>query len=44
LSAQDIEEFLEQPVYLEMGVQLSERWQENKDALANFGFFDPMLI
>jgi hypothetical protein len=43
-SNQDIEAFLEQPVYLELGVALAERWQDDKDALRNMGFFDPMLV
>ncbi len=42
--AQDVEEFLEQPVYLELGVQVSERWQESKEALERMGYWDPMLI
>jgi GTP-binding protein Era len=41
---QDIESFLERGVFLELGVALSERWRENKDALEKFGYFDPMLV
>lgn len=41
---QDIESFLERSVYLELGVTLSEKWRENKDALEKFGYFDPMLV
>lgn len=41
---QDIEEFLEQRVYLELGVQVMEKWQDSKEALQRFGYFDPMLI
>lgn len=42
--AQDIEEFLEQPVYLELSVQVAEKWQDSKESLERFGYFDPMLI
>ena len=39
----EIEEFLGRPVFLELKVQLSQNWRENKEVLGQFGYFDPLL-
>lgn len=41
---QEIETFLGRPVYLELGVQCSDKWRESKDALERFGYFDPFFV
>mmetsp|Transcript_15528 Transcript_15528/g.26866 ORF Transcript_15528/g.26866 Transcript_15528/m.26866 type:complete len:312 (-) Transcript_15528:207-1142(-) len=38
----DIEEFLEQGVFLELGVQVAPGWRDNKESLARFGYSDPL--
>lgn len=38
--AQDIEEFLERPVFLELSVQCSQKWRDNKEALKSYGYYE----
>jgi len=40
----DIEEFLGRPVFLELGVDVSEKWRDSKAQLEKFGYMDPMLM
>lgn len=42
--SQDIEEFLEQGVYLELNVQCAAAWRDSKDSLVTFGYSDPLFI
>ena len=37
---QDIEEFLERPVYLELSVQCVQKWRDNKEDLRRFGYYE----
>jgi GTPase Era involved in 16S rRNA processing len=39
-SRAEIEQFLEREVYLELSVEVSEAWRENKKSLESFGYFD----
>lgn len=41
---QEIEEFLERPVYLEIQVQVAPDWRQQTDKLKDFGYFDPLYI
>eukprot|EP00983_Pelagomonas_calceolata_P126909 1161349-Pelagomonas_calceolata.AAC.1 len=41
---QDIEDFLERPVFLELSVQCSEKWRDSKDMLRKYGYFDPAYV
>jgi GTP-binding protein Era len=43
-SRRAIEEFLERPVYLELGVKAVGDWRTKKDSLKEFGYYDPLLI
>jgi len=37
----DIETFLEREVYLELSVEVSEGWRQDRKALESYGYFDP---
>jgi len=41
---EEIESFLERPVYLELSVQLAENWRTSKDALSKYGYYDALYI
>lgn len=36
-----VEDFLERPVYLELGVEVAKDWRESKSDLTKYGYYDP---
>eukprot|EP00798_Chlamydomonas_sp_ICE-L_P008037 gene8037-1271_t len=40
-SREDIEQFLERSVYLELSVKVAADWREKKESLEQFGFYSP---